>query len=63
MIDREARLAGFDAVAVTSPDAIPLAPARLKQFVAEGFHGSMGWIAAPIPACFGQRCARSSCSR
>jgi len=45
MIGREARLAGFDAVAVTSPDSIPLAPARLKQFVAEGFHGSMGWIA------------------
>jgi epoxyqueuosine reductase len=48
MIDREARLAGFDAVAVTSPDAIPLAPARLKQFVAEGFHGSMGWIAETL---------------
>jgi epoxyqueuosine reductase len=44
MIDREARLAGFDAVAVVSPDAIPLAPARLSEFVAEGFHGSMGWI-------------------
>jgi epoxyqueuosine reductase len=45
MIGREAQMAGFDAVAVTAPDAIPLAPARLKQFVAEGFHGSMGWIA------------------
>jgi epoxyqueuosine reductase len=44
MIDREARLAGFDAVAVVSPDAIPLAPARLSEFVAEGFHGSMEWI-------------------
>ncbi|TIX45418.1 MAG: tRNA epoxyqueuosine(34) reductase QueG, partial [Mesorhizobium sp.] len=29
LIDREARRAGFDAVAVTRPDAIPLAPARL----------------------------------
>jgi epoxyqueuosine reductase len=48
MIGREARLAGFDAVAVTTPDAIPLAPARLKQFVAEGLHGSMGWIAETL---------------
>lgn len=48
MIGRQARLAGFDAVAVTSPDAIPLAPARLKEFVAEGFHGSMGWIAETL---------------
>ncbi|RWB32545.1 MULTISPECIES: tRNA epoxyqueuosine(34) reductase QueG [unclassified Mesorhizobium] len=45
LIDREARRAGFDAVAVTTPDAIPLAPARLAEFVADGFHGSMGWIA------------------
>ena len=48
MIGREAKLAGFDAVAVTTPDAIPLAPARLQQFVAEGFHGSMGWIAETL---------------
>ncbi|MGB3540012.1 MAG: tRNA epoxyqueuosine(34) reductase QueG [Mesorhizobium sp.] len=44
LIDREAQAAGFDAVAVTSPDAIPLAPARLAEFVDAGFHGSMGWI-------------------
>jgi epoxyqueuosine reductase len=44
LIDREARAAGFEAVAVTTPDAIPLAPGRLKEFVAAGFHGSMGWI-------------------
>lgn len=48
LIDREARRAGFDAVAVTRPDAIPLAPARLAEFVADGFHGSMGWIAETI---------------
>ncbi|RWD03078.1 MAG: tRNA epoxyqueuosine(34) reductase QueG [Mesorhizobium sp.] len=48
LIDREARRAGFDAVAVTQPDAIPLAPARLAEFVADGFHGSMGWIAETI---------------
>ncbi len=45
MIDREARRAGFDAVAVTTPEAIPQAPARLAEFLAEGFHGSMGWMA------------------
>ena len=44
LIEREARAAGFDAVAVASPDAIPLAPTRLAEFVADGFHGSMGWI-------------------
>jgi len=48
MIGREARLAGFDAVAVTRPDAIPLAPARLRQFVADSFHGSMEWIAETL---------------
>ena len=48
LIDREARRAGFDAVAVTTPDAIPLAPARLAEFVADGFHGTMGWIAETL---------------
>ena len=44
LIEREAAAAGFAAVAVTTPDAIPQAPARLREFVADGFHGSMGWI-------------------
>jgi epoxyqueuosine reductase len=44
LIAREAERAGFDAVAITTPGSIPLAPARLRQFVAEGFHGSMGWM-------------------
>ena len=48
LIAREAERAGFDSVAVTSPDAIPLAPSRLRQFVAEGFHGSMDWIAETL---------------
>ncbi|RWC26498.1 MAG: tRNA epoxyqueuosine(34) reductase QueG [Mesorhizobium sp.] len=48
LIDAEAHRAGFDAVAVTTPDAIPLAPARLAQFVADGFHGSMDWIAETL---------------
>ena len=41
----EARRLGFDACGVTRPDAIPDAPARLAQFVAEGRHGQMGWMA------------------
>jgi len=45
LIGREARRAGFDVVAVTTPDAIPKAPARLREFVENGQHGSMGWIA------------------
>jgi epoxyqueuosine reductase len=48
LIDAEARRAGFDAIAVTTPDAIPLAPARLAEFVADGFHGSMDWIAETL---------------
>ncbi|WP_245235579.1 tRNA epoxyqueuosine(34) reductase QueG [Mesorhizobium erdmanii] len=48
LIDAEAHRAGFDAIAVTAPDAIPLAPARLAEFVADGFHGSMEWIAETI---------------
>ncbi|MER8803077.1 tRNA epoxyqueuosine(34) reductase QueG [Mesorhizobium sp. M0998] len=48
LIDCEARNAGFDAIAVTTPDAIPQAPERLAEFVADGFHGSMGWIAETL---------------
>src|SRR5689334_25091689 len=48
LIDAAARRAGFDAVAVTRPDAIPLAPARLAEFVPDGFHGPMGWMAETI---------------
>jgi epoxyqueuosine reductase len=45
LIEREARREGFDAVGITTPDAIPLAAGRLQEFVAEGMHGSMGWMA------------------
>jgi epoxyqueuosine reductase len=48
LIEREAKRAGFAAVAVTRPNAIPLAPARLAQFVEEGLHGSMGWMAETL---------------
>ncbi|MET3661739.1 tRNA epoxyqueuosine(34) reductase QueG [Aquamicrobium ahrensii] len=48
LIDREALRAGFDLCAVTSPDSIPKAPERLAQFVDDGFHGSMEWIAETL---------------
>ncbi|MBZ9762693.1 tRNA epoxyqueuosine(34) reductase QueG [Mesorhizobium sp. CA8] len=48
LIEAEARRAGFEAVAVTRPDAIPLAPARLAEFVSDRFHGSMEWIAETL---------------
>lgn len=36
---------GFDDLAITRPGAIPQAPQRLAQFLADGHHGSMGWMA------------------
>ncbi len=44
LIEREARAAGFDAVAIADPDGMPLAAERLSAFVAAGRHGSMEWI-------------------
>ena len=41
----QARLRGFDAVGVTRPEAVPEAKARLEQFIADGAHGDMVWMA------------------
>ncbi|SEQ63178.1 epoxyqueuosine reductase [Faunimonas pinastri] len=35
---------GFDALGIARPDAIPLAPDRLRAALADGHHGSMGWM-------------------
>ena len=40
----EAETLGFAKVRVTRPDAIPEAPERLETYLAEGRHGSMGWM-------------------
>jgi epoxyqueuosine reductase len=40
-----AHASGFDVIGVTRPDAIPQALARLQQFLAEGAHGDMDWMA------------------
>lgn len=41
----EAISLGFDLCRITSPDAIPQAPDRLREFLDSGFHGTMGWMA------------------
>ncbi len=40
-----ARAHGFDAIGIAHPGAIPQAAARLRQFLAEGAHGDMDWLA------------------
>jgi epoxyqueuosine reductase len=42
---QEARAAGFAAMGVCRPDAIPQAAGRLAAFVAAGRHGQMAWMA------------------
>jgi len=44
MLIDAARDHGFDAAAVTRPDAIPEAPERLAHFLAQGLHGDMDWM-------------------
>jgi len=41
----QAQARGFDAVGVTRPEAVPTAKARLEQFIADGAHGDMIWMA------------------
>jgi epoxyqueuosine reductase len=40
-----ARAHGFSAIGIAAPDAIPLAKERLENFLAEGRHGDMDWLA------------------
>ncbi len=44
-LERRAREAGFDAVGITSADAIPHAAPRLREFLAKGRQGTMDWMA------------------
>ena len=44
-LKEEARDKGFDVCRVTLPDSIPQAPERLADFLAEGYHGTMDWMA------------------
>jgi epoxyqueuosine reductase len=36
---------GFSAMGICAPDAIPLAAERLADFLSQGHHGQMGWMA------------------
>ena len=45
-IAREAKTLGFDAFGIVAPDAIPNALPRLTEFLADGGHGEMAWLAA-----------------
>jgi epoxyqueuosine reductase len=42
----QARTEGFDALGITSADAIPELKERLDAFIAAGAHGDMDWLAA-----------------
>ena len=44
-LEAQARAEGFSALRICRPDAIPQVPAALGEFVAQGFHGQMGWLA------------------
>ncbi len=48
-IAEEAKALGFDAVRFTSADPVEGAGAALDQFLAEGRHGDMGWLAGTAP--------------
>ena len=41
----ESNRQGFDVVGITSPDAIPKAAERLRQFLVAAHHGYMHWLA------------------
>ena len=41
---RRATALGFDVVRVARPDAVPLAPGQLRDWLDEGYHGTMAWM-------------------
>jgi epoxyqueuosine reductase len=45
VVETEARAAGFAQVGVARPDATAQAGVRLRDWVAAGLHGDMGWMA------------------
>ncbi|GLS44330.1 epoxyqueuosine reductase [Methylobacterium brachythecii] len=44
MIETRAKALGFDAFAVTRPDAVPELGERLSRWLEEGHHGEMAWM-------------------
>ena len=47
-LDAEARALGFAEIAVTRPDSVTAAGARLRQWVGQGQHGDMAWMEGRI---------------
>ena len=43
-IRQEAIAQGFELCRITTPDAIPDAPARLSAYIDAGYHGTMSWM-------------------
>lgn len=43
-LQEEALANGFDVIAITKPDAIPMAPARLHEFIDNDYHADMVWM-------------------
>jgi len=43
-IRQEAAAQGFELCRITTPDAIPGAPARLSAYLDAGYHGTMTWM-------------------
>ncbi len=43
-IIEQAQALGFAVTGITRPDAVPRAPERLAQFLADGMHGDMDWL-------------------
>lgn len=43
-IKKEAGAQGFELCRITTPDAIPDAPARLSAYIEAGYHGTMDWM-------------------
>ena len=44
-IETQALAEGFAKMRVTTPDAVPEIAGRLRDFLAAGRHGQMGWMA------------------
>jgi epoxyqueuosine reductase len=45
-LTHQARALGFDCVGVTEPDAIAQAAKHFREFLDDGAHGDMGWLAS-----------------
>ena len=48
LLETHVREEGFAAMGIAAPDAMQLAGERLRDWVAEGYHGEMGWMAERI---------------